>query len=78
MPSSPPSFDHLPFATDTDTERGHYVAHPIQAQIYRNGRMKYEGTRVGAANAEVVMPDGEIVARGVDDGGSPGSPFGSR
>ncbi|MDN5781276.1 MAG: hypothetical protein L0H23_04505 [Luteimonas sp.] len=74
MASSPPSFDHLPFAADT--EREHYTAHPLQAQIYRNGRMKYERTR--ASEAEVVMPDGEIVARNMGDDGSAGEPFGSR
>jgi hypothetical protein len=60
MAPSPPSFDHLPFASDA--EREPYAAHPIQAQIFRNGQMKYERTRT-AADAEIVMPDGEIVAR---------------
>ena len=64
MASSPPSFDHLPFATPA--EREHY-AHPIQAQICRNGRMKYQRTRA-ATSEEIVMPDGEIV-RDADHGG---------
>jgi hypothetical protein len=60
MASSPPSFDHLPFATTA--EREHYT-HPIQAQICRNGQMKYARTRTSAVSAEIVMPDGEVIAR---------------
>jgi len=76
MASSPPSFDHLPFATSA--EREHYAAHPIQAQIYRNGQMKYARTRSGAANAEIVMPDGEIIARETGDDWGPDAPVESR
>lgn len=76
MASSPPSFDHLPFATSA--EREHYAAHPIQAQIYRNGQMKYARTRSGAANMEIVMPDGEIIAREAGDDWSPDAPAASR
>lgn len=63
MASSPLSFDHLPFATPA--ERDHYATHPIQAQICRNGQMKYARTRVTEATSELVMPDGEIIARDV-------------
>jgi len=65
MASSPPSFDHLP--SGPAAEREPYSAHPIQAQICRNGRMKYQRTRA-ATSEEIVMPDGEIV-RDADHGG---------
>lgn len=72
MASSPPSFDHLPSAAAP--EREPYAANPIQAQICRNGRMKYQRTRAPAADEETVMPDGEIVRGGGHGGGmrSPG------
>jgi hypothetical protein len=59
MAPSPPSFDHLP--SSPAAEREPYAAHPIQAQIYRNGQMKYRRTRASAPDGEIVMPDGEIV-----------------
>lgn len=58
MAYSPPSFDHLPFATGAAHDR--YATDPIQAQICRNGRMKYQRTRATTL-PEIVMPDGEIV-----------------
>lgn len=74
MTTSPPSFDHLPFATENGGD--HRALPPLQAQIYRNGRMKYARTRTG--QTEVVMPDGEIVLRdALDDEGQDG-PFGAR
>src|SRR3546814_10097480 len=66
MASSPPSFDHLPPAPAA--EREPYAAHPIQAQICRNGQMKYQRTHASASDTEIVMPDGEIV-RDADRGG---------
>lgn len=64
MATSPLSFDHhLPFAAPA--ERAPYATHPIQAQICRNGQMKYARTRVTHATSELVMPDGEIIARDV-------------
>mgnify|MGYP000969967275 CR=1 FL=1 len=62
MASSPPSFDHLP-STPAAAEREPYAAHPIQAQICRNGQMKYRRMRTREEDAEIVMPDGEIVRR---------------
>jgi hypothetical protein len=75
MASSPPSFDHLPFAIPA--EREHY-AHPIQAQICRNGQMKYARTRASTASAELVMPDGEIIAREAGGDWDPDAPIGAR
>ncbi len=63
---SPPSFDHLPFAADAAREP--YAAHPIQAQICRNGQMKYRRVNAHAQAREVVMPDGEVILRDIDDG----------
>src|SRR3546814_2479928 len=59
MASSPPSFDHLPSASAA--EREPYAGYPIQAQICRNGQMKYQRTRAPTSDNEIVMPDGEIV-----------------
>ena len=70
MASSPPSFDHLP--STAAAEREPYAAHPIQAQICRNGRMKYQRIRAPAADEEIVMPDGEIVRRHGGDVRQPG------
>lgn len=70
MASSPPSFDHLPSASAA--EREPYAAHPIQAQICRNGRMKYRRTHAPAADEEIVMPDGEIVRDGGHGSGARG------
>lgn len=58
--TSPPSFDHhLPLAGETARER--YAAHPIQAEICRNGQMKYRRVHAPARETEIVMPDGEVV-----------------
>lgn len=65
---SPPSFDHLPFAIEAGRER--YAAHPIQAQICRNGQMKYQRMRAHAPEREIVMPDGEVVRMADGDPGA--------
>src|SRR3546814_14603822 len=70
MAPSPPSFDHLP--SSPAAEREPYAAHPIQAQICRNGQMKYQRTRAPTSDNEVVMPDGEIVLDADRGGGGPG------
>src|SRR3546814_1526434 len=67
MAPSPPSFDHLP--SSPAAEREPYAAHPLQAQICRNGQMKYQRTRAPTSDNEVVIPDGEIV-RDADRGSS--------
>lgn len=67
---SPPSFDHLPFAIETGRER--YAAHPIQAQICRNGQMKYHRMHAHAPEKEIVMPDGEVVQMVDGDPGTRG------
>src|SRR3546814_18611779 len=59
MASSPPSFDHLPSASAA--EREPYAGYPIQAQICRNGQMKYQRTRAPTSDNEIVMADREIV-----------------
>lgn len=61
MASSPPSFDHLP--STPAAEREPYASHPIQAQICRNGQMKYRRMRAREEDVEIVMPDGEIVRK---------------
>lgn len=67
MHSTPLSFDHLASATDPRRER--HAEHPIEAQIRRNGQMKYQRTQLASGSEEVVMPDGEVIvqaARPVD------------
>ena len=76
MASSPPSFDHLRFAITAG--RRPCAASPIQAQLFRNGQMKYERTHAGAADAEIVMPDGEIIVRDASDDRDHGAPLQSR
>jgi hypothetical protein len=66
MTSSIPSFDHLPSAMRS-SDRDRYDIDPIQAQIRRNGQLKYQRTQVVSRSEEMVMPDGEVVARR-DDG----------
>src|SRR3546814_2250783 len=59
MASSPPSFDHLP--STSAAERESHAVYPTQAQVCRDGRMKYQRMRAPTSDNEVVMPDGEIV-----------------
>jgi hypothetical protein len=58
--NSPPSFDHLPAAADPRSRRD--AEHPIEAQIRRNGQMKYRRT-LTAQGTETVMPDGEVIVQ---------------
>src|SRR3546814_16843418 len=59
MASSPPSCDHLP--STSAAERESHAVYPTQAQVCRDGRMKYQRMRAPTSDNEVVMPDGEIV-----------------
>src|SRR3546814_8614412 len=79
MASSPPSFDHLP--STSAAERESHAVYPTQAQVCRDGRMKYQRMRAPTSDNEVVMPDGELVCDADYVGGtrySGGSPELSR
>lgn len=51
MRPSPPSFDHL-----LATEHEHGLPHPIQVQIWRNGRSKYQRVRTAPVDAASRTP----------------------
>jgi hypothetical protein len=66
MTSSPPSFDHLHAATRRAEHEWDHLT-PIQAQIRRNGQLKYHRTWTAPRSEEIVMPDGEVIVRSSDD-----------
>ena len=55
-----PSFDHLQSA-EPHRQHGRHEGSLVEAQIRRNGQMKYQRTTSTTGNAELVMPDGEIM-----------------
>jgi len=68
MASSPPSFDHLSLAGAAGP--GPYADDPIQAQICRNGRMKYRRMCAPAGRNEGATP-GDAAARAPGAGPAP-------
>ena len=58
-----PSFDHLQ-SIDQPHEQDRYRGSLVEAQIRRNGQMKYQRTTQAADphGEDIVMPDGEIIS----------------
>lgn len=65
MTSSPPSFDHLPSAAQRAEHEWEDLT-PLQAQIRRNGQLKYHRTQIGPHSEDVAMPDREVSVEGSD------------
>ena len=62
MRPTSPSFDHQAPVADRP-QHARRAEHPIEAQIRRNGQMKYRRTQAVPGSVEIVMPDGEVIVQ---------------
>jgi hypothetical protein len=59
------AFPHSPPPTSR-VERERLASSLVQAEIRRNGQLKYRRVQAAPAGREIVMPDGEVLVPGED------------